>query len=135
MGEVINLENALSVSIIIFNSIVMFGTLAIVSAFDLGVTLGMTFFTLTSLSMGPIFAFIMLEMDENDGFKALKIVFLVTLLTGFVGYGKKHSVSAVQFWNHSFFIFTWINNFQFSRFFIEISRSAVRVSAICGSAK
>ena len=65
----------------------MFGTLAIVSAFDLGVTLGMTFFTLTSLSMGPIFAFIMLEMDENDGFKALKIVFLVTLLTGFVGYG------------------------------------------------
>ena len=127
--------NALLASIIIFNSVVMFGTLAIVSAFDLGVTLGMTFFTLTSLSMGPIFAFIMLEMDENDGFKALKIVFLVTLLTGFIGYGDFYSFSE----NTIFGIILSLSLlgliiFNLARFFIEISRSAVRVSAICGSA-
>ena len=104
-------------------------------AFDLGITLGMTFFTLTSLSMGPIFAFIMLEMDENDGFKALKIVFLVTLLTGFIGYGDFYSFSE----NTIFGIILSLSLlgliiFNLARFFIEISRSAVRVSAICGSA-
>ena len=35
----------------------------------------------------------MLEMDENDGFTALKIVFFVTLLTGFIGYGDFYSFS------------------------------------------
>tara|TARA_Y100000766_G_scaffold131013_1_gene112534 strand:- start:666 stop:1088 length:423 start_codon:yes stop_codon:yes gene_type:complete len=85
--------------------------------------------------MGPIFAFIMLEMDENDGFKALKIVFLVTLLTGFIGYGDFYSFSE----NTIFGIILSLSLlgliiFNLARFFIEISRSAVRVSAICGSA-
>ncbi len=35
----------------------------------------------------------MLEMDENDGFNALKIVFLVTLITGFIGYSDVYSFS------------------------------------------
>lgn len=127
--------NALLASIIIFNSIVMFGTLAVVSAFDLGVTVGIIFFTLTSLSMGPILAFIMLEMDENDGFKALKIVFLVTLLTGFIGYGDFYSFSENTLFGIVLFLsLLGLIIFNLARFFFEISRSVVRVSAICGSA-
>jgi hypothetical protein len=45
----------------------------------------MIFFTISSLTFGPLLAFIMLEMDENDGFNALKIVFLVTLIAGLIG--------------------------------------------------
>ena len=127
--------NALLSSIIVFNSIVMFGTLAVVSAFELGVTVGMIFFTLTSLSMGPIIAYIMLEMDESDGFQALKIVFLVTLLTGFIGYGDFYSFSENTIYGAILSLsLLGLIIFNLARFFVEISRSAVRVSAICGSA-
>ena len=57
----------------------------------------MIFFTLSSLSFGPLLAIIMLEMDENDGFNALKIVFLVTLITGFIGYSDFYSFSESSF--------------------------------------
>ena len=36
---------------------------------------GIIFFTTSSITFGFLFSIIMLEMDENDGFNALKIVF------------------------------------------------------------
>ena len=59
----------------------------------------------------------------------------MTLLTGFVGYGDFYSFSE----NTIFGIILSLSLlgliiFNLARFFIEISRSAVRVSAICGSA-
>ena len=66
---------------------------------SLGINLytGIALFTFQSLMFGPFLGLIMLEMDENDGYKALKIVFLVTLLTGFVGYSDIYSFSDNNF--------------------------------------
>ena len=54
---------------------------------------GIIFFTTSSITFGFLLSIIMLEMDENDGFNALKIVFLVTLITGFIGYSDVYSFS------------------------------------------
>ena len=45
------------------------------AATGISISTGTIFFTISSLLFGPLLAFIMLEMDENDGFRALKIVF------------------------------------------------------------
>ena len=54
---------------------------------------GLTIFTVQSIAFGILLGFIMLLMDENDGLKALKIVLLVTLLTGYIGYSDFYSFS------------------------------------------
>jgi len=36
--------------------------------------------------MGLLLGFLFLEMDENDGIRALKITFLAALFSGFIGY-------------------------------------------------
>ena len=48
----------------------------------------LSIFSATSILFGPLLGLIMLEMDENDGFTALKIVLVVTILTGFIGYSN-----------------------------------------------
>ena len=53
----------------------------------------LSIFSATSILFGPLLGLIMLEMDENDGFTALKIVLVVTILTGFIGYSDFYSFS------------------------------------------
>ena len=38
---------------------------------------GMFLFTMQSIAFGVLLSFILLEMDENDGLRATKIVFLL----------------------------------------------------------
>lgn len=95
---------------------------------------GIIFFTVSSLAFGPILALIMLEMDENDGFNALKITFLVTFITGFIGYSDIYSFSE----NGNIAIFLFISLlgliiFEFVRIFRGFSRWAIRVKAIFGA--
>ena len=83
---------------------------------------------------GPFLGLIMLEMDENDGYKALKIVFLVTLLTGFVGYSDIYSFSE----NTYFAVFLLVCLlglilFEFIRVIKGFSRQAIRAKAIFGA--
>jgi FtsH-binding integral membrane protein len=95
---------------------------------------GMIFFTISSLTFGPLLAIIMLEMDENDGFNALKIVFLVTLITGFIGYSDFYSFSESSFLG-GFLLISLLGliGFEFIRIFRGFSRWAIRIKAIFGA--
>ena len=83
-------------SIYVLWAIALFSTVFFAST-GINIYVGMALFTLQSVFFGPFLGLIMLEMDENDGYKALKIVFLVTLLTGFVGYSDIYSFSDNNF--------------------------------------
>ena len=95
---------------------------------------GLALFTLQSLAFGPFLALIMLEMDENDGYKALKIVFLVTLLTGFVGYSDIYSFSENNFLA-IFLLFSLLGLIvtEFIRTIVGLSRKAIKAKAIFGA--
>ena len=81
------------VSLMIFWMIALYTTAAVTSFYLLSLWQTMFLFSLTSISFGPLLAVVMLEMDENDGFTALKIVLMVTILTGFIGYSDFYSFS------------------------------------------
>ena len=120
--------------IMVFWFICLFGTSAAISFFDLSILIKGILFTATSISFGPLLAFIMLEMDENDGFTALKIVLAVTLMTGFIGYGDFYSFSENSSFGYILLISLFgLIIFNFARFFMEISRPKVRISAIFGA--
>ena len=112
----------------------LFATTFITSIDSINLWVGMTLFTLTSLFFGPLLALIMLEMDENDGFTALKIVLVVTLITGFIGYGDFISFSESSLFGIILIISLFgLLIFNFARFYMEFSRAAVRRSAIFGA--
>ncbi|MDC1149585.1 Bax inhibitor-1 family protein [Gammaproteobacteria bacterium] len=95
---------------------------------------GIIFFTTSSITFGFLLSIIMLEMDENDGFNALKIIFLITLITGFIGYSDVYSFSE----SSSLGVFLLISllgliGFEFIRIFRGFSRWAIRIKAIFGA--
>ena len=95
---------------------------------------GIILFTIQSLTFGPILALVMLEMDENDGFKALQIVLLVTIVTGIIGYSDIYSFS--ESGSMALFLFISLLGliiFSFIRIFRGFSRKAIRIKAIFGA--
>ena len=122
--------NNFILGLMIFWFVTLFGT----AFFDINIWIGITLFTLCSLSFGPLLALIMLEMDENDGFTAMKIVLVVTILTGFIGYGDFISFADSTLFAIILFIsLIALLLFNFARFFMEISRATTRAAAIFGS--
>ena len=122
------------VSLFFFNMIALWITLVLVNFFSSNIWIGMTIFTLCSASFGPLLAIIMLEMDENDGFTALKIVFFVTLLTGFIGYGDFYSFSQNDIFGATLCLSLFgLIVFHFARFVKDFSRNTIRAAAIFGS--
>ena len=123
------------VSLMIFWMIALYTTAAVTSFYLLGLWQTMFLFSLTSISFGPLLAFVMLEMDENDGFTALKIVFLVTILTGFIGYSDFISFSENTIFGGVLLLCLFaLLLFNFARFFMEFSRQTTRLAAIAGAA-
>ena len=121
-------------SLFFFNMIALWITLVLVNFFSSNIWIGMTIFTLCSASFGPLLAIIMLEMDENDGFTALKIVFFVTLLTGFIGYGDFYSFSQNDIFGATLCLSLFgLIVFHFARFVKDFSRNTIRAAAIFGS--
>ena len=122
------------VSLFFFNMIALWITLVLVNFFSSNIWIGMTIFTLCSASFGPLLAVIMLEMDENDGFTALKIVFFVTLLTGFIGYGDFYSFSQNDIFGATLSLSLFgLIVFHIARFVKDFSRNTIRAAAIFGS--
>ena len=122
------------VSLFFFNMIALWITLVLVNFFSSNIWIGMTIFTLCSASFGPLLAIIMLEMDENDGFTALKIVFFVTLLTGFIGYGDFYSFSQNDIFGATLSLSLFgLIVFHIARFVKDFSRNTIRAAAIFGS--
>ncbi len=112
----------------------LFATTFIVQFAGINIWLQLIFFSLASLTFGPLLAFIMLEMDENDGFTALKIVLVVTMLTGFIGYRDFISFSDSNIFGSMLLIsLLGLLSFNIVRFFKEFSRQTIRMAAIFGS--
>ena len=112
----------------------LFATTFIVQFAGINIWLQLIFFSLASLTFGPVLAFIMLEMDENDGFTALKIVLVVTMLTGFIGYRDFISFSDSNIFGLMLLISLFgLLSFNIIRFFKEFSRQTIRMAAIFGS--
>ena len=122
------------VGLMIFWMIALYTTAAVTSFYLLGLWQTIFLFSLTSISFGPLLAFVMLEMDENDGFTALKIVFMVTILTGFIGYSDFYSFSENTFFGGVLLLCLFaLLLFNFARFFMEFSRQTTRLAAIAGA--
>ena len=122
------------VSLMIFWMIALYTTAAVTSFYLLGLWQTMFLFSLTSISFGPLLAVVMLEMDENDGFTALKIVLMVTILTGFIGYSDFYSFSENTIFGGVLLLCLLVLLlFNFARFFMEFSRQTTRLAAIAGA--
>ena len=122
------------VSLMIFWMIALYTTAAVTSFYLLGLWQTMFLFSLTSISFGPLLAVVMLEMDENDGFTALKIVLMVTILTGFIGYSDFYSFSENTIFGGVLLLCLFaLLLFNFARFFMEFSRQTTRLAAIAGA--
>ena len=122
------------VSLMIFWMIALYTTAAVTSFYLLSLWQTMFLFSLTSISFGPLLAVVMLEMDENDGFTALKIVLMVTILTGFIGYSDFYSFSENTIFGGILLLCLFVLLlFNFARFFMEFSRQTTRLAAIAGA--
>jgi FtsH-binding integral membrane protein len=120
-------------AIIIFWCITLFGTLYLASS-ELSLFAGLSLFTIQSVAFGILLGFIMLMMDENDGIKALKIVLLVTLLTGYIGYSDFYSFSE-NIGLRYFLLFSLLGLIilSFIRTVVSFSRKTTRWQAIFGA--
>ena len=120
-------------SIFVLWALALFATVFFAST-GINIYVGMALFTFQSIVFGPFLGLIMLEMDENDGYKALKIVFLVTLLTGFIGYSDIYSFSENTYFA-VFLLFSLLGLilFEFIRVIKGFSRQAIRAKAIFGA--
>ena len=58
---------------------------AMVFASSVSLTWGFVTMTTTSLTLGPVLGMIMLNMDENDGLRALQLTILITFGAGVIG--------------------------------------------------
>jgi FtsH-binding integral membrane protein len=96
--------------------------------------IGITIFTIQSIAFGILLGFIMLNMDENDGLKALKIVLFVTLITGYIGYSDFYSFSE-NFGLQLVLLFSLLGLIILSliRTVVSFSRKATRYQAIFGA--
>ena len=98
------------------------------------VPLGIFVFTAQSILMGLLLGVLFLEMDENDGIRALKITLLATLFSGFIGYSDVGSAiynsGFVQ--NILFFGLLALILFEFSRTVFKFSRNTIRLKAFFG---
>ena len=95
---------------------------------------GMILFTMQSIAFGILLAFLLLEMDENDGLRAAKIVFLVTVLTGYIGYSDLYSFSEnITLQIILLLALLVLIIFSFIRTVIGFSRKTIRIKAICGA--
>jgi FtsH-binding integral membrane protein len=98
------------------------------------VPLGIFVFTAQSILMGLLLGVLFLEMDENDGIRALKITLLATLFSGFIGYSDVgyaiYNSGLVQ--NILFFGLLALILFEFSRTVFKFSRNTIRLKAFFG---
>ena len=95
---------------------------------------GMLLFTMQSIAFGILLSFILLELDENDGLRAIKIVFFITVLTGYIGYSDFYSFSENTILQVILLLSLFgLIIFSLIRTFIGFSRSVIRIKAIFGA--
>ena len=104
------------------------------AATNISILTGMLLFTMQSVAFGILLSFLLLEMDENDGLRATKIVFFVTVLTGYIGYSDIYSFSEnVTLQVVLLLSLLALIAFSLIRTFIGFSRNVIRIKAIFGA--
>ena len=104
------------------------------AATNISILTGMLLFTMQSVAFGILLSFLLLEMDENDGLRATKIVFFVTVLTGYIGYSDIYSFSEnVTLQVVLLLSLLGLIIFSLIRTFIGFSRNVIRIKAIFGA--
>lgn len=63
----------------------MISLFAMVFSAHASLTIGLITMTISSICFAPLLAIIMLEMDENDGLRAMRLTILITLGAGVIG--------------------------------------------------
>ena len=120
-----------------FNSLFLPWFILLFSTVFVGVSsvpIGMITFTGQSILFGLILGMIFLEMDENDGIRALKITLLATIFCGFVGYSDIGQTLNSSGYVHAFLFFGLLGLiiFEFSRTTFKFSRNTIRAKAFFG---
>ena len=104
------------------------------AATSISILTGMLLFTMQSVAFGILLSFILLEIDENDGLRATKIVFFVTVLTGYIGYSDIYAFSEnVTLQVVLLLSLLALIAFSLIRTFIGFSRNVIRIKAIFGA--
>ena len=132
-GYVYSGGNGLLVGIFFFWVATLWATLFF-AASSISIMTGMLLFTMQSIAFGILLSFILLEMDENDGLRATKIVFLVAVLTGFIGYSDIYSFSENNILQVILLLsLLGLIVFSLIRTFVGFSRKVIRIKAIFGA--
>ena len=76
-------EESLGLQVLTWISIISMLAMVFLSHFSL--TMGVMTMTITSITLGPVLAMIMLNMDENDGLRGLQLTVLITFGAALVG--------------------------------------------------
>ena len=105
----------------------------IISSAGLNVLVGIAFMTINAISIGIILGFIMLEMDENDGMRAIYTVMMVTVVAALIG-----TFSGINFANRTLAIILFVGllmsiSFNIARISKNFARKTTRNWAIFGS--
>lgn len=104
------------------------------AATNISILTGMLLFTMQSVAFGILLSFLLLEIDENDGLRATKIVFFVTVLTGYIGYSDIYAFSEnVTLQVVLLLSLLALIVFSLIRTFIGFSRNVIRIKAIFGA--
>lgn len=126
-------ENTFFGALFFFWVATLFATLFF-AATGISILTGMLLFTMQSVAFGILLSFLLLEIDENDGLRATKIVFFVTVLTGYIGYSDIYAFSEnVTLQVVLLLSLLALIAFSLIRTFIGFSRKAIRIKAIFGA--
>ena len=126
-------KTAMIFSWLTFSLVVSGIAVTIISSAGLNVLVGIAFMTINAISIGIILGFIMLEMDENDGVRAIYIVMMVTVVAALIG-----TFSGINFANRTLAIILFVGllmsiSFNIARISKNFARKTTRNWAIFGS--
>jgi len=113
----------------IVNMIALF---SMVFTSGISLTVGLLTMTLTSLTLGPLLGFIMLDMDENDGLLALQLTAMITIAAGVIGMYSGIDFSFLR--GFLFFALLGLILIRLVMLFTGFASGQRRLIAICGAA-
>jgi len=85
-------------------------------------------FTFHTLSFGPLLGLTMIQIDENDGLKAIILTLLITLLAGFLALYLEIDFSGLL--NYLFYPLLFLILFGIARIFYTFESSTIRWSSL-----
>ena len=95
------------------------------------VVIGLTLMTLTSVTFAPLLGVIMLEMDENDGLRAILLTLFITIAAALVGMYSGIDFSFMR--TFLFYSLCALILIGLVRIFVGMSSAMIRIKAIAGA--